>query len=144
MDDGFDGLLKRLSLKVTPRRLAVLEVMAGEGAFLSAEQVWTKVQARIKSVGLPTVYRILEELAEGGMLARVIQDNRRLYYYYCRNEHHHHHFVCVSCRKVEDIELCVMDGLEREISERIKCTVLSHIVQIEGLCRTCTERSARG
>jgi Fe2+ or Zn2+ uptake regulation protein len=142
--EGFDELLKSLSLKVTPRRLAVLEVMAGEGAFLSAEQVWIKVKGRMKSVGLPTIYRILDELAEAGMLARVIHDDRRLYYYYCRNDHHHHHFVCVACRKVEDIEICVMDGLEREIAERIKGTVFSHIVQIEGLCRACTERSARG
>ena len=120
----------------------MLEVMAGEGAFLSAEQVWTKVRARIKRVGLPTVYRILEELAEGGMLTRVIQDNRQLYYYYCPNEHHHHHFVCVSCRKVEDIEPCVIESLEREVSERIKGTVFSHIIQIEGLCRICTEGRA--
>ena len=122
----------------------MLEVMAGEGAFLSAEQVWTRVRARVKRVGLPTVYRILEELAEGGMLTRVIQDNRQLYYYYCRNEHHHHHFVCVSCRKVEDIELCVIDGLEREMRSGSGGTVFSHIIQIEGLCRTCTERSAKG
>jgi Fe2+ or Zn2+ uptake regulation protein len=141
MDEGFGGVLKRLNLKVTPRRLAVLDVMAGEGTFLSAEQVWTRVKERTMRVGLPTVYRILEELAEGSLLARVFQDNRRLYYY-CRNEHHHHHFVCVSCRKVEDIDLCVMDGLEKEVSERIKGTVFSHILQIEGLCRACTERSA--
>ena len=140
VDDGFGGLLKRLSLKVTPRRLAVLEVMAGEDTFLSAEEVWTKVRGRIKSVGLPTVYRILEELAGGGMLTRVIRDNRQLYYHFCRNDQHHHHFVCVSCRKVEDIESCVIDVLEREVSERIKGTLFSHIVQVEGLCRACTER----
>lgn len=129
-----------MGLKVTPRRLAVLEVMAGEGTFLSAEQVRAKVKQRMKSVGLPTVYRILEELAEGGMITRVLRDSRRLYYYYCCNEHHHHHFVCVSCRKVEDIDACLMEGLEREVSERIRGTVFSHIVQVEGLCRACTER----
>ena len=139
LHEGFDALLKRLNLKVTPRRLAVLDVMAGEDTFFSAEQVWTRVKDRIKRVGLPTVYRILEELSEGGMLTRVIQDSRRLYYYYCPNERHHHHFVCVSCGKVEDIEMCLMESLEREVSERIKGTVFSHIIQIEGLCRICTE-----
>jgi Fe2+ or Zn2+ uptake regulation protein len=139
----FDEQLRKLNLKVTPKRLAVLDVMAEEDIFLSAEQVRTKVNARMKSVGLPTTYRILEELAEGGILARVIQDNRRLYYYYCRNEHHHHHFVCVSCRKVEDMDLCMMGDLEKEVSGRIKGTVLSHIIQVEGLCRRCTEKSGR-
>ena len=139
MQDQFGCLLKRLKLKVTPRRLAILEVMSGEPTFLSAEQVWVKVKRRIDGIGLPTVYRNLEELACGGMVTRVIHGNRQLYYYFCANEKHHHHFVCVSCRKVEDVELCLAKELEHEVAERIKGTVFSHIVQLQGLCRLCTE-----
>ena len=142
MDEVFKGLLKRLGLKVTPRRLAVIEVMADEGTILSAEQVWTKARARIGNVGLPTIYRILEELARAGQVTRVVQEDRQSYYYFCRNERHHHHFVCVSCKKVEDIDLCLPEGLRREISERIKGTLLSHIIQLQGLCRRCTEEGA--
>jgi Fe2+ or Zn2+ uptake regulation protein len=135
---GFDALLRRLRLKVTPRRLAVLEVMSCEVAFLSAEQIWGKVRGRISGIGLPTVYRILEELASSGTVTRVIHGNRQLYYYFCPNEKHHHHFVCISCRKVEDIDLCLEDALKREVDERIKGTLLSHIIQLQGLCRQCT------
>jgi Fe2+ or Zn2+ uptake regulation protein len=136
---GFDGLLRRLRLKVTLRRLAVLEVMAGEATFLSAEEIWGKARGRISTIGLPTVYRILEELATSGMVARVIHNGRQLYYYFCPNEKHHHHFVCVSCRKVEDIDFCVADDFEQEVAERIKGTLFSHIIQLQGLCRQCTD-----
>ena len=142
MDDVFRGLLRRLGLKVTPRRLAVLGVMAEEGTILSAEQVWTKTRARVGNLGLPTVYRILEELEQAGRVTRVVQEDRQSYYYFCRNEHHHHHFVCVSCKKVEDIDLCLSDGVKQEISERIRGTLLSHIIQFQGLCRRCTEKGA--
>ena len=140
MDEGFKGLLKRLKLKVTPRRLAILEAMASEGVFLSAEQIWKKARERVKNAGLPTVYRILEELVEGGVVAR-IHGNPQLYYY-CSNGRHHHHFVCVSCGKVEVVDLCLVDVLEREVSERIKGTLLSHSIELGGLCRRCTEQGA--
>jgi Fur family transcriptional regulator, ferric uptake regulator len=138
LDEGFKGLLKRLKLKVTSRRLAVLEIMASESVFLSAEQIWKKARGRVNNAGLPTVYRILEELVEGGVVARV-HGNRQLYYY-CSNERHHHHFVCVSCGKVEDVDACLIDVLEREVSERIKGTLLSHTIELGGLCQRCTEQ----
>ena len=142
MDEGFKGLLKGLKLKVTPRRLAILDVMASEGVFLSAEQIWTKARGRVKNTGLPTVYRILEELVEGGVVARIHGNRQR--YYYCSNERHHHHFVCASCGKVEDVDVCLIDVLEHEVSERIRGTLLSHTIELSGLCERCTEQGTLG
>jgi Fur family zinc uptake transcriptional regulator/Fur family ferric uptake transcriptional regulator len=142
LDDGFKGLLKGLKLKVTSRRLAVLEVMAREGVFLSAEQIWTKARGHVKNAGLPTVYRILEELVEAGVVARI--HGIRQLYYYCSNERHHHHFVCASCGKVEDVDLCLIDVLEREVSGRIRGTLLSHTIELSGLCQRCTEQGTPG
>jgi Fe2+ or Zn2+ uptake regulation protein len=144
MDDNFDGLLKRLGLKVTPRRLAVLAVMAEESTFLSPEEIWRKVRTGGGNVGLPTVYRILDELSAGGVVSRVLRDNRQLYYYLCTNPCHHHHFVCLSCRKVEDVNLCAAEALEREVAQALKGALFSHILQLEGLCRECRERRDKG
>jgi Fe2+ or Zn2+ uptake regulation protein len=141
MEREFDDLLRRLRLKVTPRRLAVLDVMASEAVFLSAEEIWIKARDRVTRLGLPTVYRILEELARAGTVSRVIHDDRQLYYYFCGNEAHHHHFVCLSCRKVEDIDLCLSGNLKKEVSERIRGTLLSHIIQLQGLCRQCSKQA---
>jgi Fe2+ or Zn2+ uptake regulation protein len=132
----FEEILRRLKLKVTPRRLAVLEAMARETSFLSAEQVWSKVSPARK-MGLPTVYRILDELALSGIVTQVIRDDRQLYYFLCLNEKHHHHFVCTSCKKVEDIDLCLADELRAEVAQRLKGTLVSHIIQLQGLCSHC-------
>ncbi len=139
----FEGLLRGLKLKVTPGRRAILEVMAAESTFLSPEEIWKMVGERGRSVGLPTVYRILDELACGGVLTRVLHDNRQLYYYLCPNRSHHHHFVCLSCHKVEDIDLCLGDALEQEVKLRIKGALISHILQLQGLCRECREREGK-
>jgi Fe2+ or Zn2+ uptake regulation protein len=137
MNGQFSETLKGLKLKATPKRLAILRLLALESTYVSPEEIWLKLRGRFGAIGLPTVYRNLEELAAGGVITKVIHPNRQLYYYLCSNRHHHHHFICVACRRVEDVDVCVLDDLEREIDTKIGGRVLSHIVQVNGLCRCC-------
>ena len=137
MHEEFRQALRDLGLKVTPSRLALLQTLADSSIYLSAEEVWVKLKEGLREVGLPTVYRNLEELAEGGLLSKVLHPSRKLYYYLCRNKVHHHHFVCVSCRKVEDIGVCAMETISREIGKTVRGKVLSHTFQVEGLCESC-------
>jgi len=129
--------LRSLKLKVTPKRLAMLEMLADEPAYLSPEDVWDRLKEQFKNIGLPTVYRNLEDLSNGGVIIKVIHPDRKLYYFYCRNTDHHHHFVCVSCRKVEDIRFCGMKEIEDEIKNTLKGHAVSHLLQVYGFCSRC-------
>lgn len=133
------AILRRLRLKVTPQRLEVMHCLGGERAYLSADEVWNRVKPRLGSIGLPTVYRILDELAEARVITRIFRADRKQYYFLCTNREHHHHFVCDSCRRVEDMDLCGLDGMTREIARRSGGRVLSHILQINGLCAECSK-----
>ena len=133
------AILRRLRLKVTPQRLEVMHCLWGERAYLSADEVWNRVKPRLGSIGLPTVYRILDELAEAQVITRIFRADRKQYYFLCTNREHHHHFVCDSCRRVEDMDLCGLDGMTREIARRSGGRVLSHILQINGLCAECSK-----
>jgi len=137
MKSDFQPLLKGLSLKSTPKRIALLEILDDEKIYLSPESIWKKMQKKFNSIGLPTVYRILDELHEGNIISRVIHPNRQLYYYLCRNEEHHHHFICVSCSRVEDLHFCAEKDIEALVVKGMKGKVLSHILQINGLCSRC-------
>ncbi|SNB46961.1 Fur family transcriptional regulator [Geobacter sp. DSM 9736] len=134
--------LKDLRLKSTPKRLAILDLLAQETVYVSPEDIWHKLKGEFSRIGLPTVYRNLEELAGGGVISKVIHPNRQLYYYFCPRQEHHHHFICLSCRRVEDVDFCGMDEIERQVSEEIGGRVLSHIVQVNGLCRDCAVDAA--
>jgi Fe2+ or Zn2+ uptake regulation protein len=139
-NEHFIRLLKQLQLKATPRRLAVLSILARERAYAGPEEIWKKLKRKLNTIGLPTVYRILEELSDKGVITKIIHPSRQLYYYYCENAGHHHHFICVSCRKVEDLNFCASREIENEVSRNLKGTVLSHILQINGLCEPCSRK----
>ena len=130
-------MLKDLRLKVTPKRLAILDFLSRTGTYVSPEEVRQNLREQFASIGLPTVYRNLDELASGGIIAKIIHPNRQLYYYYCPNSNHHHHFICISCRKVTDLHICTVKGLEDEINDQVRGKVMSHILQVNGLCRSC-------
>lgn len=130
--------LKDVGLKVTPKRLAILAIMARERVYLSPEEIWGKLKGQLTKVGLPTVYRNLEELSEGGIINKIIHPDRKLYYYYCENGSHHHHFVCIACRKVQDLEFCGEEQIIKEVQGTLKGKVVSHLFQVYGLCQGCS------
>jgi Fur family zinc uptake transcriptional regulator/Fur family ferric uptake transcriptional regulator len=144
MHPPYSQTLKSLNLKATPKRVAILALLGEEMAYLSPEEVWHRLKGEFDRIGLPTVYRNLEELAAGGVITKVIHPNRQLYYHFCPNREHHHHFVCLSCRKVEDVDACGLEGIEREVGERLGGRVISHLVQVNGLCRACSAAAERG
>ncbi|MCK9228078.1 MAG: transcriptional repressor [Syntrophorhabdaceae bacterium] len=142
--ERYAHFLKVLNLKATPKRLAVLDILSREKIYLSPEEVWTKLKERFSTVGLPTVYRNLEELADGGIIFKMIHPDRKLYYFFCDNKSHHHHFVCTGCRKVDDLNYCAFEEIEREVSENLNGTVSSHIIQVFGTCRQCSSLNKEG
>jgi len=142
MPHDYPNMLKELRLKVTPKRLAILDFLARTGTYVSPEEVRQNLQGLFGSIGLPTVYRNLDELATGGIVSKIIHPNRQLYYYFCANSNHHHHFICISCREVRDLQICAVKGLEEEINEQVRGKVISHILQVNGLCKTCCEKEA--
>jgi len=140
LETDLPKILRSLNLKKTPKRLALLDILMKESAYLSPEEIWKKMKRKFGRIGLPTIYRNLEELSERNIISKVTLPNRQLYYYLCQNQSHHHHFICLSCRKVEDISFCGFNELEKEVTQKIKGKILSHIMQVNGICRNCLEK----
>lgn len=133
--------LKNLGMKVTPKRIAIIDTLARDLKYLSAEEIWKTLKDRFTKIGLPTVYRNLEDLSQGGLIIKIIHPDRKLYYFYCRNTSHHHHFVCIACRKVQDLGFCGEEQITREVEDTLKGKVVSHLFQVYGLCRECSHAS---
>lgn len=139
MKNNYEGILRELHLKVTPKRLAILEILASSVCCLTPDEIWKGLKKKFGRIGLPTVYKNLEELSEGGVISRVIHPERRIYYYFCRNRTDHCHFVCLDCHNVEDIMSSTINALQKNIERLLEGKVLSQILQFNGLCKDCLQ-----
>lgn len=137
--DNYIARLKKNGHRITPKVRAVIELFLKRESILDPFEVRAGLQKRFKNVGLPTIYRILENLASNGILITAANEDRQLRYFICRGieEEHHHHFICRKCGKVEEVNLCLMEEVSKYVKRHLKATVQSHFLQIEGLCAKC-------
>jgi len=126
--------LRQGGFKLTPRRLAIIELFKDCDSHLTPEEVWNKLKKQFDQCGLPSVYRNLESMVECGVLTRIQQFDRKRHYGLCTSDHdHHHHITCVKCGKVEEIPDCAIVNKKKIKGYRI----VSHYMQVNGICVKC-------
>jgi Fur family transcriptional regulator, ferric uptake regulator len=129
--------LRDAGYKITPPRLAVLEVIQREGEHLNPHEILEQAQAIHPQTGRATVYRTLELLTNLGIVRPIyVGDSGPTY---IRAEGGHHHLVCSHCGRVVDFEQCVADSMERELEERFGFRIKSHLLEFYGLCAQCKD-----
>jgi len=131
-------VLKDNRLKITPRRKAVIGIFMSRGVRMGPYDVYGKLKKKLPTIGLPTVYRILAEFKNAGILVQSLSEERQLRYALCTLPHqHHHHFTCRKCRKVQEVRFCNFKGISRFVENKLNAKVEAHQLQIEGLCSKC-------
>ena len=94
--------LKSMGLKSTLPRLKVLEIFQlGRRRHMSAEDVYRELLAEDHDVGLATVYRVLTQFEQAGLLKRSHFESGKSVYELDEGQHHDH-LVCLQCGRVEE------------------------------------------
>jgi Fur family ferric uptake transcriptional regulator len=119
-------------------RRAIVELLDEQPCALSAAEIEDALGARERAVSRASIYRVVEELADMGLLNRIDVGQGSVRFEPARGgPAHHHHLVCDSCGRLEPFS---DDGLERAIrraSERLPVRVSEHEVVLRGSCSTC-------
>ncbi len=90
--------------RMTKQRQAVLDELTRVNDFRSAQQIFEDLHLQGQRVGLATVYRSLQSLAEDGRVDTLRSSDGEALYRSCTTHHHHHHLVCRKCGFTEEIE----------------------------------------
>lgn len=122
-----DQELKKAGLKVTAPRLKILGVLesAGPDAHLSAEDVFKILLESGEEVGLATVYRVLTQFEQAGLVSRHHFDGG-LSVFELSSEDHHDHMVCTETGQVVEFYDEVIERLQHEIAERHGFELVDH------------------
>ncbi len=134
MKELYLNKLRENNFKLTPKRKAIIDFFLYKDRYLTPGDVWKGLKKKFKHLGLPTIYRNLETFSKCGILTKIQRPDRRLYYGLCNSRNkHHHHIICIRCGKVEEFSDCNL--FRKKIIKGFK--VISHSLQIEGICPNC-------
>ena len=121
----------------TWQREAVRSELARSEAFTSAQALYSTMRDAGSPIGLATVYRALADLALDGEADSLQQDGESLYRA-CSSSSHHHHLICRSCGLTIELEGDVVEEWARSVAAGHGFTQPSHVVDVFGLCATCS------
>jgi Fur family ferric uptake transcriptional regulator len=125
----------------TRQRAAVLAALDASEDFRSAQQ-WHELLHRSGStIGLATVYRTLQALADAGDVDSVRgADGEALYRRCGSTTPHHHHLRCRACGAAVEIEGPGVEEWAATTGNRLGYSQIEHTIELTGLCRTCAAR----
>jgi Fur family ferric uptake transcriptional regulator len=127
--------------RMTRQRAAVLAVIEDSEEFQSAQEWHERLRHEGSPIGLATVYRTLQSLAEAGEVDCVRNEGGEALYRRCGNtEKHHHHLRCRECGVAVEIEGPGVEAWAATVAARYGYSHIEHTVELTGLCEACSAK----
>ena len=138
--------LKTTGLKVTAPRLKVLDIFhRATSRHLTAEDVYRALLSDSVDIGLATVYRVLTQFEQAGILLRSHFESGKAVFE-LNEGNHHDHLVCLDCGHVEEFFDTKIEDRQRAIAQEKGFALAEHALSLYGHCvrDNCPHKSAKG
>ena len=133
--DNIDEL-KSTGLKATLPRLKILEIFQkGTQRHMTAEDVFRVLLEDRSDVGLATVYRVLTQFEQAGILSRSHFESGKSVYELNEGQHHDH-LVCLDCGKVEEFFDAEIEKRQHAVAKAKGFTIADHALSLYATCTT--------
>ena len=132
--------LKSTGLKATLPRLKILEIFQkGAQRHMTAEDVFRVLLDERSDIGLATVYRVLTQFEQAGILIRSNFESGKAIYELNEGQHHDH-FVCTVCSKVEEFYDPEIEKRQNLIAKDKGWVIHDHSMALYGQCADCAKK----
>ena len=137
MQKNLAFLLKQKGYKLTPQRRAVIDAIAKSNNHVTPAELYERAHSEYAGVGLVTVYRTLKMLSGLGLICEMHGEGHSRSYLLRRPAEHHHHLVCSGCGFVVDFASCILNDLERQLTDSSGFIMEDHLLEFHGRCPEC-------
>jgi len=129
--------LRGAGLKITLPRIKVLQILENSSVrHASAEDIYKLLIENGEEIGLATIYRVLTQFEEAGLVARHHFEGGHSVFEIAQNSHHDH-LVCVKCGRVEEFSDEGIEARQKAVAERLGFELTDHKLNLYGLCGDC-------
>jgi Fur family transcriptional regulator, ferric uptake regulator len=126
--------LKASGLKATLPRLKILDIFQNSQVrHLSAEDVYKILLAENMDVGLATVYRVLTQFEQAGLLSRNHFETGKAVFELNQGSHHDH-LVCLDCGRVEEFFDEEIEKRQQKVAQERGFNLTEHALALYGHC----------
>ena len=122
-----ENLLKENNLKITKQRIEILNIINK----LDLEATMKNILEQT-TIDKSTVYRTIETLLKNKVIETSINHKNELYY---QINEHKHYIKCIKCHEKKEINICPVETIEKNGFK-----IISHKIEIDGICNKCTEK----
>jgi Fur family ferric uptake transcriptional regulator len=134
---SIETALRNHGYKVTSQLRTVIAEILSAHEHQTPAAIFERVKGEQQGIGLVTIYRTLEILAECGLICETHSGNSCRSYLMRESSAHHHHLICSDCGKVVDFENCELTELENRLTEKSGFKIHGHLLEFLGECRQC-------
>jgi Fur family peroxide stress response transcriptional regulator len=126
-------ILKLHSLKATPQRLCVLDVLEEHG-HVTLENIERFTKLKFPTLSLSTIYRNINEMLKKEILSEVKIANKKEYYEITKENHTH--LICSKCGKIEDFIINTDDIIKN--AQTSTCNKINNVtLSFDNICKEC-------
>jgi Fur family transcriptional regulator, ferric uptake regulator len=124
-------------IRQTSQRQVILEELSRAKSHPTATDLYDLVRKRLPRIGLGTIYRNLDLMADKGLIRRIdVGGNQRRFDAITKT---HYHIRCTCCGKVENLDIAISDEMISAASRSSFYKITGHSVEFTGECQKCQQ-----
>lgn len=132
--------LKRVGLRVTDARIAVMEYLKETNIPSDIQMIKKNLDSKLY-VNTATIFRILNIFTEKGLTNKV-SFNEGKFRYELSGGKNHHHLICSTCGVIQDFSKCLVPQMIKTIHVEKKFQVIRHDLEFYGFCESCSYKNS--
>ncbi len=125
-------------MNYSKQREIILDTLSKNAIHPTAEALLEFLKRDDSNVGMTTLYRNLNQLADAGLIKKI--DGLEPSAHFDHNTFEHYHFICEKCKKVYDIPSSVAPDLVKNTTEVTGFDITSHDIVFHGICSECKRK----
>lgn len=125
-------------MNYSKQREIILNTLSKNAIHPTAEALLEFLKRDDSNVGMTTLYRNLNQLADAGLIKKI--DGLEPSAHFDHNTFEHYHFICEKCKKVYDIPSSVAPDLVKNTTEATGFDITSHDIVFHGICSECKRK----
>lgn len=132
-----EGVLRRSGLKVTPKRVDILETIARLAHPVTTQEIYDNLNKAEADVA--TVYRNIISFVQAGIVKQLTLRPNIAHYELDIEQSDHHHIICTACGEIEELPNCAVHSVAHTVLKNSKKfeSITGHTFELFGMCKKC-------